>query len=679
MSIRDISSNGFSVLMFLFFASSVYGQKEDLKFGQPVLDTALTVQAVKRINTDGLEFSPVYYRNGIVYLSAKDVHPDAYKEGEVFFSLRYAPINEEGMPIAPVPFAVDENRQNHKGPVAFSVDQQQMFLSRTRSQKTDDDEPETMFIYRLTRGDTFWMNQELMPFNLEGSTSFHPTLSEDGNFLIFSSNRPGGYGGYDLYGVEKVDGQWSDPFNLGANINSNKNEAFPFLYKNRYLFFSSDRRGGKGKFDFHLSVLDGTQWSASENLGAPFNSREDDIGITFDANGYRGFFSSDRPEGEGKDDIYAFQSTVHLFEEIVRPEPKSVQLIVQNRLSQMRLNNTSIWIYPVDEQGLIKDRSAYKTLIVEDEENQGLTLEVERKRALELSAPDYVTDRNGTASFMIEPMMNYSLIFFKPGYGEFELPLRYETADSVYRIMLDEVFCLPLEVEAIQEEGKMASKFSIQLSSLQDEEVMQYDFPRTSEICISHNKGYNIIGSKAGYYPDTFYVAPQSEDVKRVSVLFRLVPKPAERKAIAIEEVKEKVRKVEKGDMIVLDQIYYDFNKSAIRVGAQDELDALAEVMKVYPSMNIELSAHTDSRGGDMYNLKLSLRRAEAAKEYLTAKGIAANRIVAIGYGESRIRNRCKDGVSCEDEEHQFNRRTEVKVTKMESEAEIRYRKTQPE
>jgi outer membrane protein OmpA-like peptidoglycan-associated protein len=84
--------------------------------------------------------------------------------------------------------------------------------------------------------------------------------------------------------------------------------------------------------------------------------------------------------------------------------------------------------------------------------------------------------------------------------------------------------------------------------------------------------------------------------------------------------------------------------------------------------MEIDFGSHTDSRGSDVYNKNLSQRRTDAAKAYLVQKGIAANRVVASGYGEDRLLNQCKNGVKCSDEEHQMNRRTEVKVIKINEE-----------
>jgi outer membrane protein OmpA-like peptidoglycan-associated protein len=135
---------------------------------------------------------------------------------------------------------------------------------------------------------------------------------------------------------------------------------------------------------------------------------------------------------------------------------------------------------------------------------------------------------------------------------------------------------------------------------------------------------------------------------------------------------------IRKGKVILLENIYYDFNQHIIRQGASEELDALAKLMGQYPSMEIELSAHTDSQGNDDYNYQLSLKRAESAKNYLIQKGIKGSRINAMGLGETQIRNRCADGVVCSDIEHQYNRRIEVKVVRINEPVKVQYGEGNP-
>lgn len=116
---------------------------------------------------------------------------------------------------------------------------------------------------------------------------------------------------------------------------------------------------------------------------------------------------------------------------------------------------------------------------------------------------------------------------------------------------------------------------------------------------------------------------------------------------------------------IVLENIYYDFDKSYIRKDAALALDKLAKLLKDNPSINIEMGSHTDSRGPDNYNLVLSEKRALAAVKYLVSKGIDRKRLTWKGYGETKLVNECGNGVRCSEKKHQNNRRTEFKVTEI--------------
>lgn len=118
------------------------------------------------------------------------------------------------------------------------------------------------------------------------------------------------------------------------------------------------------------------------------------------------------------------------------------------------------------------------------------------------------------------------------------------------------------------------------------------------------------------------------------------------------------------GQRFELKNIYYDFDKWAIRPEAAKVLDKLAVFLKDNPGITVELGSHTDARGNDPYNLSLSEKRAASAVEYLvTTQGIDEQNITSRGYGETQLINRCDDSVGCSEDEHQMNRRTEIKVT----------------
>lgn len=125
------------------------------------------------------------------------------------------------------------------------------------------------------------------------------------------------------------------------------------------------------------------------------------------------------------------------------------------------------------------------------------------------------------------------------------------------------------------------------------------------------------------------------------------------------------LKPLKKDAVFALENIYYEYDKSDILPESAVELDQLFQIMQQHPAMVIELSSHTDARGNDHYNLKLSEQRAKSAAEYLYNLGIRPYRIQSKGYGETKIINHCLNGVTCTDEEHRQNRRTEVKVIRM--------------
>ena len=114
---------------------------------------------------------------------------------------------------------------------------------------------------------------------------------------------------------------------------------------------------------------------------------------------------------------------------------------------------------------------------------------------------------------------------------------------------------------------------------------------------------------------------------------------------------------------IEIQNIYYDYDKWDIRADASERLDLAVQLMKDNPGLSVELGSHTDCRGNDAYNETLSQKRAESAVAYIVSEGVEAYRITAKGYGESQLANRCRDGVTCSEEEHQQNRRTMLRIT----------------
>lgn len=170
---------------------------------------------------------------------------------------------------------------------------------------------------------------------------------------------------------------------------------------------------------------------------------------------------------------------------------------------------------------------------------------------------------------------------------------------------------------------------------------------------------YQIITSKEGYISDTSEVSTYgiTEDKSiRKKVLLKEKSKEPELPEFTLETVTI-------NEPIRLNNIYYNFEKWDILPDAEIDLQVILDLMNEYSDMVIELSSHTDSRGNTPYNKDLSQKRAQSAKDWLVQRGIAEERINAVGYGESKILNRCVNGVRCSDDEHRFNRRTEFTIT----------------
>ncbi|SMC74761.1 OmpA family protein [Pedobacter nyackensis] len=165
---------------------------------------------------------------------------------------------------------------------------------------------------------------------------------------------------------------------------------------------------------------------------------------------------------------------------------------------------------------------------------------------------------------------------------------------------------------------------------------------------LEQQSAYNIVANQAGKFSQTESVTTKGLDRSKTLYV----------------TLKLGVNNLDAGAVFVLKNIHYDFDQSYIRPDAGRILDNLLNVMFQNPTLRIELSSHTDSRGKDAYNMRLSQQRAEAAVNYLVSKGVDRSRMIARGYGETRLLNRCANGVQCDEDEHQANRRTEIKVLK---------------
>ena len=191
-----------------------------------------------------------------------------------------------------------------------------------------------------------------------------------------------------------------------------------------------------------------------------------------------------------------------------------------------------------------------------------------------------------------------------------------------------------VEVRLIDETGKV-------LSTLTTGEDGAYKFED-----VECNTTVTVVGSKQDYKEDQKVVTTDDENDKINTADLTLEP-------------------LINDNQIVINPIFFDFDKWNIRTDAQYELENIVDVMRNHPNMVIKIESHTDSRGSDRYNMKLSDRRAKSTRDYIISRGIEASRIEsAIGYGESQLLNKCSNGVRCTKEEHQLNRRSYFYILK---------------
>jgi peptidoglycan-associated lipoprotein len=499
---------------------------------------AIVVFGGNDLNCPSGDYSPSLYNDGSLYYSSFNRRKEIILDGEdedYHAKIYVSQKNNDGMYGKPQELGQQINRKGyHTANVSFSKDGRTMYFTRM---KLEGSEIAVSELYRANKSEDGWGAAEYIS-DLNGDfRTKHPVEGElfGNKVLFFVSDRDGGYGGDDIYYATIRGDGFSTPVNLGAKINTNRDDITPF-YKDGTLYFSSKGYPSLGGFDIFYATWDGSEWSTPANIGHNYNSSYDDTYFSFNESGSMGFLVSNRPDKDkrnlkGKtccDDIYTVQ----------------IRDVVMDLITLVE-----------DENGPLN--GALVELIDESVDGGNIS-----------------TKSNPTAnnfSFLLDPDHNY-----------------------------------------------MAKV------------------------------------TRDGYYPDSFtFNTVGILDDYTVKKTIVLKPMP---------NVEEETEIVTSNQPIRLSDIYYDFEDDKILPDAEPPLEYLSELMNQYSDMVIELSSHTDSRGLSKYNQDLSQRRAESARIWLLDAGIAPDRIVAKGYGESQILNRCVDGIRCPEEEHRLNRRTEFKI-----------------
>ena len=502
-------------------------------------------------NTNQAEFGPIKMGDDLILTSSKK--PLIYKNnGLPFLGLYKAHLKKPGE-IEKLelfsPNLLDANA--NEGTPAFSKEWNLMVFARGNSGKSKDPSPD-VDLYISTKRDGNWSTPERLAISDSIGWDGSPAFSRDGKTLYFSSNRRGGKGGLDLYRAPMDNsGRFGRPINLGSTINTRGNEIFPYVSEDGKLYFSSDGHPSLGGLDIFVASRSGDEIQI-EHLGIPVNSVGDDFGL-FLSDVTQGYFSSNRVGGKGDDDIYYFESTG----------------------SEDRWWSNEITITESTEPVKV---ALYH-----------LRTQILNARNKPIANAKVGVKRNGE----IQPVM------FTDAKGYLEI-IDLNPADQISFNASKEKF-LTKRSEFLMD-GRDIPK------QLLKKELTDTTF-------------------------DHKIILGQAEVGEEISALFDVNP------------------------------IYYDLDKSTIRPDAAVELDKIVQVLKDNKDISIELGSHTDARASASYNMKLSQRRAESAVKYIIEHGIEAARIKAKGYGETQLINGCSDGVDCSEEAHQENRRTEFKIT----------------
>ncbi len=273
------------------------------------------------INTKYSDFSPMLYNDDeMVFASAMDssfFNTRRYKyNNQPYLDLYVAKINKESQEVKDaIKFSKKINTKYHEASVTFSQDNQSMYFTRnnyySKKLKRDKNGNNNLKIYMSKKVDGEWTEGQELPFNSDDFSTGHPALSPDGKQLYFVSDMPGSLGMTDIFVVDVLgDGQFSEPRNLGPEINTERREMFPFINEKK-LYFSSDGHVGMGGLDIYEVSYDGDSgFLEVRNVGQPVNSKKDDFSYIVDEETQKGFFASNRRGGKGDDDIYSFQRLI---------------------------------------------------------------------------------------------------------------------------------------------------------------------------------------------------------------------------------------------------------------------------------------------------------------------------------------------------------------------------------
>jgi outer membrane protein OmpA-like peptidoglycan-associated protein len=651
-------------------------------------------------NSEFDDFGATMYKDGIVFASERGKGIAFKREhswtGRPFLDLYFVPFKNNGSDVTygrPEKFSDDINSKYHDAMVTFDKSQETMLFTRNNYSKgkagTDDDGVMKLKIYSVTKKGKTWGNEVTLPFNSDEYSCAHPTLSEDGTKLYFASDMPGGFGGMDIYVSEVEGGKYGPPTNLGPGVNTEGHEVFPFIHKSGRLYFASDGHLGLGAMDIlYVDPKDGGTWSAPENPGAPINTKDNDFAITLNDDGTTGFLASNRTGGSGRDDIYSFIKMamplkVYVYDAVTMEALENATVTVDSLkktfktgkdgkgMVEMKFNTCADFVASLEgyematKNGCVKDATSTDNPVLEiplmkvfKHTVEGVVFDLSSGLPMEGAIVTMVgcdkadstktatTDANGRYSFELEKDCCYKLKAEKEKYlsGGF-------TPDTVCTKGLKEnkAYLVNLNLQPTTAPARVDTSTVASNLPKDPKNVIPKDPKRVDPkiVYFDPEKGLYVKGGK-----------PFTGKKDGVTYDKGMIVNKPDGPFIPSNTVNPQDPSI----VSYLLHIYYDFDQAFIRDESNPDLNKLLKLMQDNPNYIIELSSHTDARGSNGYNNRLSQRRAESVVRWLVAKGVERDRLVPRGYGESIATNKCVNNVPCSEREHQMNRRTEFRV-----------------
>jgi outer membrane protein OmpA-like peptidoglycan-associated protein len=612
------------------------------------------------VNSDEFDFCPVFYKEGIVFISSIKTPNSKFDKtlGKWSVSFFNSERMQDGKLGLPKPYAEKLLTPYNDGPIVFNRTTDTVFFCRNNLKGSNPILGKDGFmhigIYYAVLKNNKWSKITPMPFNNPDIDILHPAVSPDGNKIYFAANMPNGFGGLDIYFSYKSDGQWVDPINMGPEVNSANDESFPFIHQDGSLFFSSNRAGTRGGLDIFRSNFENGNWSKPQNLSGEINSKKDDFGFILDSEKKNGYLSSNRDGGKGNDDIYGFSLQGGNLDDFLeeRNNVSNLELIVSSRTTGDKIANANI--RAINLQGLygaevVGVTDSNDVIILHHSEEDSLP----DLRISPLKVGIKNTDNAGIAGFKIKQDKDHLFTITAPGFNVKQVLLLGNTKVSPVNVLLDPESANQIAVNLKTVGGLLGNALpgaTISLTNTSDSTTTEYIADERGMINANLNKDqkYNV---SIKYKGQVFHQSIlDSKDIN------------SENGELTINV--GQLVSLKEGVVINLPNIYYNYNDYKYRPDAIPTLNSVLELMKNNSGLYIELASHTDSRGSSNTNKVLSQNRANYVIEYLIKNGIDAKRLVAKGYGENKLKNKCSDGVNCPDNLHQQNRRTEIVVLK---------------